>query len=282
MSALKLPRPIALGLGAILILAAAYIYVYQATPFPVPWNDVYLNLGIILPAALSAFLAGRVWRSFQPQDGPRRLWGYFALALWAWTLAEIVWFGLWLWTGEDVPTPSLADVFYLLALPLFAAAFVLQYRLVYSSSRAQERRWLAAAGVGVLALSLIGAWLMQNSSPSGELSWGATFLDVFYVAFDLALMVAALRLARLFGRGMWGRVWWGMLAFTLSDGLYSYLVTSGIYTQTAADGSLLNLATDCLYAVAYMLMALACWSQLLLVRYGPGLVPPPAEPTLAE
>lgn len=278
MSALKLPRPIAVGLGIILILTAAYVYVYQADPFPAPWSDVYLNLGIIFPALLSAYLATLVWRSFQRQDGPRGVWLYFTLALWSWAVAEIAWFWLWLQSGGEVPTPSLADVFYLLALPLFTASFVLQYRLVYHPSRKQEWSWLGAAVAAILAASGVGTWLLRNLTQAEGLGWGGAFLEVFYVVFDLAMMVAALGLARAFGRGLWGRMWWGLLAFALSDGLYSYLVNSGIYIQSAGSGSLLNLATDCIYALAYMLMALACWSQLLLVWYGPGLVPPSDQP----
>jgi hypothetical protein len=273
-------HPILIGLALIVILALAYIFVYQTEPFPEPWPDIYLNLAIILPSILSAVLATLVWLSFQPQDGPRSVWKFFALGLWSWAVAETVWFGLWLIRG-DVPTPSLADVFYVLALPLFAASFLLQYRLIFHPTPSQERTWLLAVLAGVLLLSVLGTFMLRSSSQGEDLSLGAAFLEVFYVAFDLAMLGAAIGLARLFGRGMWGRAWWGMLAFVLSDSLYSYVVNSGMYAQAIENGNLLSLVTDCSYAIAYMLMALACWSQLLLVWYGPSLAPQPSpEPEL--
>ncbi len=272
-SSAYLSRPIISGLFLILVLALIYIFVYQTSPFPEPWTDVYLNLCIVLPAVLAAFLASRIYRSFQPDDGPRRVWMWFAFGLWSWAIAEAVWLVIWLQLG-DVPTPSLSDLFWLAGLPCFTMAFILQYRLIFSTTRGQETRWLGLALLGVLVLSMAGTLLLR-SSPTVEMTWGQSFLEVFYAAADVAMVAAALGLAHLFGRGMWGRAWWGLLAFVLSDGLYSYIQIIGLYAQSAENGNLVSLTADCIYAVAYMLMALACWSQLLLVRYGPALVPQP-------
>jgi len=270
-SSTSFPRPIINGLLLILVLAVAYIFVYQQAPFPDPWTDIFLNLAIVLPAMLAAYLASRIYGSFQADEGPRRVWKWFALGLWNWAVAEAVWLVIWLQRGE-VPTPSLSEPFWLLGLPCFAMAFLLQYRLIFFTSREQEIRWLGLALALVLVLTIAGTQLLR-STPDVEMTWWQTFLEVFYVAADAAMMAAALGLARLFGRGMWGRAWWGLLAFVLSDALYSYIQVTGLYAQSAESSNLLSLTADCVYAVAYMLMALACWSQLLLVRYGPSLVP---------
>jgi preprotein translocase subunit SecF len=87
------------------------------------------------------------------------------------------------------------------------------------------------------------------------------------------MMIAALGLGHTFGRGMWGRVWLGLLAFVISDALYSYVSFTGMYALSVESGNILSLVVDVIYALAYMLVALAAFNQYLLVRYGPSLRP---------
>jgi hypothetical protein len=267
-----LPKPIVVALVVIALLAGSYIYVYQAAPLPEPWSDIYLNLLIIVPALLAAYLSFRTWSTFSSQDRPRWVWFFFMLALTGWAIGEVLWFTTWYITG-DVAIPSWSDIFWAAALAPFALAFVMQYRLIYSPDRRQEAGWLLAAAATTLLLSVVGTWLLLQTSTDSELTLPAAFLQVFYAASDFVMMLAGLRLAQVFGRGLWGRAWWGLLAFVISDGLYSYVEFSGLYALSVENGNLLTLVVDLSYALAYMLMALACWSQLLLMRYGPTLAP---------
>jgi hypothetical protein len=269
----QVPRPIRAALAGIFVLAVSYIYVYQAEPFPEPWTDVYLNMLIVLPSILAAGLAWGLVRLFRPEDsGPRWVWRWFALALSLWAVAEIAWFANWLITA-DVPTPSVADVFWVLALLPFGAAFIQQYKLIYHPPRQEWLRWLSVAVVGVALLTLGGGRILLRSTHDAALTSGAAYLEVFYTAADIAMLIAGIILARIFGRGVWGRAWWGLLAFVLSDGMYSYFSFSGLYAQSIADGNYFTLIVDLIYALAYQLMALAIWSQYRLVRYGPSLIP---------
>ncbi|MEW5868891.1 MAG: hypothetical protein AB1894_06410 [Chloroflexota bacterium] len=266
------PLPITLGILVIILATLAYIYVYQAAPFPEPWTDVYLNLGLILPAVLAATLSLLVWRSFDPQDTPRGVWLNFSLGWWCWALADLIWFILFMKDGE-VASTSLADVFWLLAYVPFAAAFTLQYRLIFQTDAQKERRRLILAVLAVLAGMLVSTLVFFQLNPQTEETFAETLLELFYVFGDLALMIAALRLSQLFGRGLWGRAWLGMLAFVISDGLYAWLEFSGMYAASIESGNLLTLLVDSLYGLAYWIVALACLVQLLLMRYGPALAP---------
>ncbi|MFM8320513.1 MAG: hypothetical protein ACKOC5_06315 [Chloroflexota bacterium] len=268
----RLPRPLAAGLIVIAGLLGLYVYIYQASPLPGIWSDVYLNLAIVGPSLLAAYLSTRVLLHFHWEDGPWRMWMYYSLALWSWAIAEVIWFGVWLAQG-DVPIPSWADVFWLFALAPFAMAFLVQFRLIFSPTPRREAAWMLAISLGVLLFSGLGTLMLGRLAGESAMSWGGTFLEVFYAVVDVAMMIAALALARTFGRGLWGRAWWGLLAFALSDGLYSYVNFTGLYAQSVSEGNLLTLVVDSVYSAAYMLMVLAVWGQLLLMQYGPSLRP---------
>jgi len=267
-------HPLSISLLAIAFLTVAYILVYQYEPFPDPWNDVYVNLASTIPAFVAAILATRVLMSFHPDDQPRRIWLYFALGMWSWALAELAWFLTFLRLGE-VPTPSVSDFFWLLAIVPITISFLLQYRLIYAPSWAREARWLVTILGCVLVISMGGTYLLHQSVQGAGRTWGQSFLDIFYAITDLVLALAGLGVARAFGRGLWGRVWLALLVMALSDALYCWATFSGIYAMSVESGNLLSLVVDTTYTLAYMLLAVACYSQFLLVRYGPTLAPPP-------
>lgn len=267
-------HPITTGLVAIALLSVIYILVYQLEPFSTFWNDVYLNLAIVIPAIVGAFFAAQVVRQFQPGEPPRQVWKYFALGLGCWTCGEALWSLTYFLTG-DVPTPSVADIFWLVGMPLFTVAFVLQYRLVYGTPWAKEASGLLIIFGAVLVASTLGTYLLHQGARGAERTWGQSFLDIFYAVTDLAFALAGLGLTRAFGRGMWGRVWLALLVMALSDALYSWATFSGIYALSVETGNLLSLVIDLTYTLAYMLLALTCYLQYLLVRYGPTLAPLP-------
>jgi hypothetical protein len=261
-------HPVRAALGLVIIAMILFAAVYQIQPFPAPWNDIYINLSTVVPALLAAVLATLVWRSFKPDDGPRPVWLYFSLGIWLWALAEIVWMVNWLITG-DVPIPSLADLLWLVAYAPFAMAFLLQFRLIFHTGRRKELIVLGAIVVAVIICALSGTVILLNSQINSDAQWVEVFLEMIYTFSDLAMMFAALRLAHEFGRGLWGRAWISLLAFAISDVLYSYTVFTGLYAQAADAGNFLSLAVDSIYALSYMLLALGCYNQLLLVRLGP-------------
>jgi hypothetical protein len=255
------------AIGAV-IVTAAYIYLYQtASSSPAWWKSVYRNFTSPVAAALGASLATYIWRRFDPADRPRAVWRNFALGLWMWTVAEIIW-AIYLQVQGDVPAVSLADVPWVIAYFFFGAALLQQYRLVFHSTLKQERRFVAAAIVTVVILSMAGTAVLRRivGTPEGPL---LTFLNVFYPLGDLALAVVALTLARAFGGGLWARPWLALLVFAVADTLYTGLLLSGLYAVSVERGNVLSMIADTVYLDAYIALALACHAQLLLLRRGP-------------
>jgi len=249
-----------------------YVLVYVLTPFPAPWSDICLNLAISIPAFLAALFSTLVWRTFRPGDAPRPVWLNFALGLWCWTLAESIWLAIWLLKG-DVFTPSIPDFFWTLAYVFFGLAFMYQYRLIHRTTLQKQGWRLLGVVIVVLLATIITTVALVRNPAETNLDWIETFFNIFYVFADLGITLAALGLARLFGRGLWGRAWIALLVMTLSDALYSFVDLSGLYALSAESGNLLSLTTDTLYALAYFILALACYGQYLLVQHGPSLTP---------
>jgi len=269
-----LPRSLMLGILVIIIATLAYIYIYQQQPFPAPWSDYYTSIATVLPAFLAAWIATLVFRQFRRDDPPRRVWLFFTLGWWGWAIAELVWFFYYI--GElDVPVPSLSDLFWLLAYFPFGMAFLLQYRLIYRTSRKQEAWTSGLSLAGIFLGSLVATWFLHQTAAQAQTAFGVTYLNVLYVFGDLAMLVAAVKLATGFGRGLWGRAWWGLLVLTVSDALYSWAELSGQYAMSVESGSLLTLIVDLLYADAYWLVALAMLLQYLLLLHGPSLTARP-------
>ena len=267
-------KPVQFGLLVALGLTALYAVIYQKQPLPGTWNDIYLNLMIAIPALLAAAAALLVWRSFAPGDRPKSVWLAFSLGLILWAVAEVIWFWLWFVNG-DVPAIALPDVFWLAGLVPFCLAFVLQYRVIYYFTRREAIIWSVLILVATLVVAAVATLMLVSwgSLAEGE-SLLVTYLNVYYAVSDAAMLIAALGLGHLFGRGLWGRAWLALLVFVISDGLYSYVEMSGMYAQSVETGNILTLVVDATYSLAYMLMALGVYSQYLLVRHGPTLLPP--------
>ncbi len=249
------------------LIVGLYFVLYQYQPLPAPWNDGLLYFIFVLAAGMSASAATLIAFQFHKEDAPRVIWFYFSLGLWAWTAAEFTWmiYGL---SMPEVPGITLADAFWVGALGFFSWAFVRQYRLIFASRRRAERLWLLLTTFTSLILAALIATLLHWLDAQSEQSWFETALTIFYPITDLAIALAALRLSHIFGRGLWGRTWWGLLAFAVSDALYSWLTFTGIYANSAEAGNPLSLFVDITYICAYLAVGIGCLSQWLLMRYG--------------
>jgi hypothetical protein len=245
-----------------------YVALYLTAPFSEAFNDLLINGMIVLAAAGAALLLTLVWRKFEADDAPRLVWAYFACGVWTWTLGEMIWM-YYAYTRDVVPAISLADFFYTGAYCFFAAAFTRQYRLLFNTTFKKAAGWIAGISAAVILTSLLTGSLLFRAYPSLSTNWLETQLAVFYPFGDLVLAAAALYLAQLFGRGMWGRIWIGLLVLVVSDAIYAALFLTGMYSYSVENGNALSLFADTFYFSAYLLLLLTSLSQLLLLKYGP-------------
>jgi len=252
------------------LLTAAFFYIYWVYPLPGDWNDNLLNFSFTFVALLAAGIATLNYQHFKRGEPLRRVWMNLALGLWGWVLAEAIWACLTLFM--EVPDISLADIPWVGAYFFLMAAFIHQFRVITLPTPAQERKWLRI----VLLVLLIGPVLvtqLERALWNTEQTWFDTYVSIFYVFADLTLAVAAIKIARIFGRGLFGRAWIGLLAFVISDLFYSALLITGLYAQSAKSDSVLSMFADAVYFDAYLITALALLTNYVLFRFGPKPIP---------
>jgi hypothetical protein len=251
-------------LGAGLIIAV-YIYLYVGQPLPEPWNTNLGNLLVSLAAIGSALAATLNWRRFSSADpGPRGVWGNMAVALWLWAVGETIFFINYLVETEP-PFLTAADIFWMVGYVFFAGALIHQYHLVYRSTRLKEALITLGVVGGCLVLSIAITVTLKQLALS-EKTWLETLVSVLYPILDLAVGLAALRLVFAFGGGLWSRPWIGLFVFALADSLYAWLEATGLYAAFSAAGNPMSLVADVTYLAAYLVVAIACYSQLLLLQ----------------
>jgi hypothetical protein len=250
--------------GVAKIAALVFIMVYAAlyvwAPFSDVWDAISLNLLLVIAASLAAGIATMIWTRFEPVDTPRRIWRSFAIGLWLWVMAELV-FGCLDITQDEVGI-GIPDVFWVAAYIFFTHALFLQYRLLAQPSRQELWRRVSFAGLVLLALYIflyraLTIWLAAESQ------LGAA-VNSFYPVADLFLAAIAIWLIRHFRGGAFARPWLGLLAFSFTDLLYAWIDTTGIYEQAGIWTALF----DTTYLGAYLVLGLGILAQWAFLKYG--------------
>lgn len=245
------------------LILVTLLYVYE--PFSEFWNDLFSNFSLIFVAGFSAVLSTRVFQRYEPSDSPRMIWRQFSIGLWLWTLAELIWAGYNMIYGEV--RINIADLFWVAAYVFFGHAVYLQYHLVFRPAKRQNFLWTSLWALSAFSLTFGIAWLLihfvheENGLP--------LLIASFYPAADFAIGVAALHIFRSFRGGALGYPWLGLFGFAVADMLYAVLDLGGFYSWSVNAGNLWSMAADITYTAAYLFVALGCFAQLLLLRYGP-------------
>jgi hypothetical protein len=256
------------------VICIAYALFYLYPPLADRWGDLGSNLLTVLAAVLCAASASNVLVRHGRSEAPFAIWLNFSIGLWLWALAEVVWAGLNLTLGE-VPVPSLADGLWLLGYVFFGIGLLRQYRIVFGARRSLNGIF-AGLFLLTLVLTLLIVVLVTPAPPltvlrgifSGQAPLGA-YIDLYYPLGDLAIGLLALGLVWLFRGGALARPWLALFIFTISDGLYAWLVQTGAYAWSAQQANLASLLVDLIYVAAYLVLGLGLLSHFLLLRFGP-------------
>jgi hypothetical protein len=261
------------GLYAFL-LVVSYALLYRYEPFG-NWSRLFLDSITILAALTCAVTLTVIVTFYQRGEPPRQIWIYFALALWMWTIGEVVWGGYNLLAGE-VPDTTFGDAFYFAGYIFFTLALASQYRLVLFTP-GRKIFWIAAGiWLATITATLLVMFISNSQSIASE------FLAYFYPIGDLVVGVAALVLAITFRGGALARPWISLLAFVFSDTLYLWATTQDIYVWHAAGGVVLEqwitLIVEMVYLVAYMIMFWGVFQQYLTLRFGAVVSEPITKP----
>jgi len=208
------------------VLMAVTIYWNWFAPQADYWPQLVGDIITILPAVAAAVAGTLLLRQFERDEKPRAVWFWFAMGWWAWVVGEVC------STGYDVfkiPYGDLSvyDIFWTVGYLCFGLSLFYQYRNIYTT-QTKVARAAFLGGVAAVLLVTLGFTQWALAAGLGEgMSWFALFLAVFYPVCDLLAGVAALWLAFQFGRGTWGRPWWGLIVFAIADGINIFLWIGG-------------------------------------------------------
>ena len=237
-----------------------YVFVYQIGPFSEEMNYFILDLSDPLVALLAALAASAVFMQYQRNDGPYKIWLYFALGMWIWVLAEGIWSFLDFTTGE-VPPAGIPDLFWVGGYVILALALRSQYQLVTHTKIAWWK--IVAIWAGITLVDIVGLFLTHTEFTPEN------FINYLYPVIDFVLAVVALRLFMVFGGGKLSRPWIGLFVMGVSDFVWAWLNATGQYQLASDEGTWLSVFTDSTYVAAYLILAIGFLAQYLLLRFGP-------------
>jgi hypothetical protein len=180
-----------------------------------------------LTACVACILAGR-----RQSGAERRFWVLLGLALAAWSFAEVTWGFYDLALKVAVPVPSWADVGYLGAIPLAAAA-LLCHPGMRATGSFKTRATLDGLVIGTSLLLLSWTFVLGPLWRQTGLSTAGGVVAIAYPFGDLVilfLIVLSVRSITTAGRRPLLWVLLGLFAMAVSDSTYAYLVEVGRYT----------------------------------------------------
>lgn len=229
---------------------AGFLTVALATPMlEARTREVLSDIALIPLTALVAATA--LWRA---RSSSRRMgvpWLLMGIAGVMWLAAEVCWFVVHYFV-EDPQTPSVADVFYIAAMPFAAAALaVFPPRIAPGSER--TRSVLGALVVGGSVLFVGGAVLFDRVFPVdvSTATSGAAVLVAYPIGDTVMASLALIALVR-FGTRIplhLALLSIGFIGYSLADTVYSYRASN----ETFLAGSWIDLG----WVFGYLFFALA-------------------------
>jgi hypothetical protein len=232
------------------------------------FDDIVTALAA-LSACVACLLAGR-----HQSGSERRFWMLLALALGAWTFAEVIWGVYDLVLRVAVPVPSWADVGYLGAIPLAAAA-LLCHPGMRATGNYKTRATLDGLAIGTAVLLLSWTFVLGSLWRHTDLTTAGGIVALAYPFGDIViifLIVLSVRSMTATGRRplLWVLV--GLFAMAVSDSTYAYLVEVGRYST----GNLVDIG----WVVGYLAIAVGASAGAGQTVRAPSELP--AEASLAS
>jgi diguanylate cyclase len=192
------------------------------------------------------------WRALRTKEA-RRPWTIFALGISLYALGNVLW-AAWIEHLPNPPIPSISDAMWLSFYPAAYLGITGLARL--REQRVPARVWLdsviAAFGVAAIGAAIVVRPLL--ASVAGDTA--AVTTEMAYPACDLllaALVVGVLALRGWRLNRMWAMLGGGFLTLAAADCMYALQVAGGATAPSSA--------TNFVYEIAVMLLALAAWQS---------------------
>jgi hypothetical protein len=218
------------------------------------WTTFVSTIFNPLFAFIVTILAVILLRQVLPNARARALWIGLVLGWACWTIAEVMWTYYFI-NGQEVPYPSLADLFWCVGyIPMCAA---LGLRLHSSAGRPSRRNQiiliLFSLFIVVFTVLAILLPILRANDPSAFVE---SFLNLFYPLGDVVLIVLALLILFSANRGTFLTSWFwislGFLLSSFSDLFFSYLNLLDKYYPNGHPTVMGVFVVDLPYTISYL------------------------------
>jgi hypothetical protein len=206
-----------------------------------------------------------VWASTSSNDISKRIWGQLVVGMIAWTVAEITWAFYEVILGQEVPYPSIADLFWLFGYVIFYVALVNQYRL-FQTTPSQQQKTVTAILVVLFSL-LVGVLVLEPIAVSFDSQkLLESLLNLAYPLADLVLLILTLAIIFSLEQGRFALTWrivgLGLVFMSLGDLMFSYASWNEFYFPDSQLNGI-TLLIDSLYYVGYLTLGLGAYTYKL-------------------
>ena len=207
-------------------------------------EDLYLLSNGLPPllafAAFAIAIAGLLHNGVSVKNRFSIVWLGYSLGMLFWFLGESTWAVYALWYSIPSPFPSIADEFWLAGYaPLICAILIQSWS--FREFLLSRRMLTVFASVLCVAGLLLAALIPPSYASNVGLNLMAVAVDLAYPLLDVTLLVVALPILFLYGRGTFWRpfliVTIGLILTFLGDIMFTWTSLNGIYY----DGSYLEL-----------------------------------------
>jgi diguanylate cyclase len=239
-----------LALGLACAASLAFLVFLLARPVGDGSVKLTANLAQLLAPTLAA--ASCTWAAATGSGRNRRAWALLAGSAGSWAVGQATWVWYEHLARRELPFPSLADVGYLLAIPLAAAAML---AFPGRAERAALRARSLLDGAVIASSLLYTSWALVLGPVfrAGEGSVLEQAIALAYPAGDVVLVtIVFVVVARIRVGGapvlLLGA---GLLSLAVADTGFAYLTQKGVYRTGSP--------TDVGWFAGYLLVAAAAW-----------------------
>ncbi|HEV2141404.1 MAG TPA: hypothetical protein VGT01_09430, partial [Candidatus Dormibacteraeota bacterium] len=243
-------RNFAIAAAAVAFASVLYAVLLRTIVLGPHTTTVIDDIGEAVAAGIAS--AACAWAATMAGGRDRLGWMLMSVSTGLWAAGEVVWSIYEVGLGQQVPSPSLADVGFLSAVP-FAIAGI---RAFWSKeSRGTSSRWRVWFDALIVAIALTStAWAfglrIVVTSNQDVMTKG---LNLAYPVGDIlvgTVLILAIRRANQQEAGRMALLLAGVASYSIADSAFAYLTASGAYGQV---GSALNTG----WFAGFLLIALA-------------------------
>jgi hypothetical protein len=226
---------------------------------------INLNNAIDIPLILGVTLLALTLRRGLAVGGQNRLlWSGLVIGWAFWSVAE-VWWSIATLIGQEVPYPSLADLFWLVGyIPMIVALWGRVRSLPHNYNLLQRIGiWVSILLSTAATILLVLIPIIQDNNPAAVLE---STLNILYPLVDLFLLILVLQILFGYQKGMYGRAWmWlsaGFAIHSVSNLIFSYASTNNLYYPDGQGNLLSTVGIDVTYTLSYIFLL----TGLLIMR----------------